>query len=92
MFSDIDECESNPCENGSTCLDLANGFNCTCIAGYTGDTCTTGRPGPLCQSLICNTDEIEICIVETVNHVVVDQIKSGCMGFIYFEHYADATL
>ncbi|XP_078571571.1 uncharacterized protein LOC144859155 [Branchiostoma floridae x Branchiostoma japonicum] len=36
--TEIDECESSPCTNG-TCIDLLNGFNCTCDAGSTGPNC-----------------------------------------------------
>ncbi|XP_054478628.1 cubilin [Anoplopoma fimbria] len=37
----INECLSNPCQNGGTCTDGTNGFTCTCTAQWTG---------PLCQS------------------------------------------
>jgi hypothetical protein len=39
VVSDINECASNPCENGGTCNNLANQFSCTCAARYTGVTC-----------------------------------------------------
>ena len=42
--SDINECSSNPCLNGGTCVDQVNGFNCTCVAGYTGTRCERGTP------------------------------------------------
>jgi len=42
LFSDIDECDSNPCKNGATCTDHIDGFNCSCVAGYTGNMCETG--------------------------------------------------
>ena len=40
---DIDECLSNPCENGGTCTDHANGYDCSCIPGYTGRDCVIGK-------------------------------------------------
>ena len=43
VFVEIDECNSNPCESGSTCNDYVNGFNCTCTEGYTGIQCETGN-------------------------------------------------
>ncbi|KAH3796462.1 hypothetical protein DPMN_150030, partial [Dreissena polymorpha] len=37
--TDINECVSNPCQNGGTCNNNLNSFNCTCAAGYAGSTC-----------------------------------------------------
>ncbi|XP_070708966.1 cubilin [Pempheris klunzingeri] len=37
----IDECLSNPCQNGGTCNDGNNGFICTCTAQWTGPLCQT---------------------------------------------------
>lgn len=42
VFSDINECSSNPCKNGGACKDLVNGFICTCVLGYGGVNCNTG--------------------------------------------------
>ena len=41
-ISDIDECGSNPCENGGTCTDQVNAYTCECVDGYTGTDCDTG--------------------------------------------------
>ena len=30
---DIDECQSNPCQNGGVCEDLISKFKCNCIPG-----------------------------------------------------------
>ena len=35
----INECASNPCNNGATCLDYVNDFTCFCQPGWTGKTC-----------------------------------------------------
>ena len=43
IFSDIDECSSNPCQNLGTCNGGVNMYTCTCAAGYTGDNCETGE-------------------------------------------------
>ena len=42
-FTEIDECASNPCQNGSTCTDLRAGYTCNCVEGYTGLHCEIGK-------------------------------------------------
>ena len=37
--TDIDECESSPCQNGGVCRDKVNMFECDCAAGFTGTLC-----------------------------------------------------
>ena len=37
---DINECASNPCLNGATCVDDDNRFTCTCASGWRGATCS----------------------------------------------------
>lgn len=39
--TDDDECPSEPCYNGGTCINLDNGqgFLCVCASGFTGDVC-----------------------------------------------------
>ena len=36
---EVDECESNPCENNATCIDGFNNFTCACQEGFTGRLC-----------------------------------------------------
>lgn len=36
---DIDECASNPCLNGATCIDKVNEYRCVCADGWTGKRC-----------------------------------------------------
>ena len=42
LFSEIRECDSDPCTNGAACVDSVNYYSCTCMPGYTGDRCETG--------------------------------------------------
>jgi EGF-like domain len=51
--ADIDECVSNPCPNGATCLDGSNGYICQCVPGFTGPDCTTGMCVCLPECLLC---------------------------------------
>lgn len=36
---DIDECGSNPCQHGGTCIDQLNGYRCSCSLGFMGPNC-----------------------------------------------------
>ncbi|XP_045150472.1 sushi, nidogen and EGF-like domain-containing protein 1 [Echinops telfairi] len=40
---DVDECESQPCQNGGTCTQGANSFSCQCPASFRGPTCETAQ-------------------------------------------------
>ena len=43
-FVDVNECSSDPCQNGANCSTPAiNVFSCQCEAGYTGELCETGK-------------------------------------------------
>lgn len=41
----IDECISNPCQNGGTCTDGVNGYSCECTSSWTGPQCQTAQQG-----------------------------------------------
>jgi len=53
---EIDECDPNPCQNGSTCTNLLIDFSCNCTPGFTGKTCNASidncNPNP-CQNGTC---------------------------------------
>ncbi|XP_070555427.1 uncharacterized protein [Ptychodera flava] len=36
---DFNECGSDPCNHGGTCIDHINGYTCICAPGWTGDHC-----------------------------------------------------
>ena len=40
---DVNECTSNPCENGGTCTNGQNHFTCRCVDGWTGVDCNTSK-------------------------------------------------
>lgn len=42
FFSEFNECDSNPCQNGATCVDDLNSYTCSCQSGYQGTHCETG--------------------------------------------------
>ena len=43
LFSEIDECASDPCQNNGTCEDNIGMFNCSCEPGYQGMVCEIGK-------------------------------------------------
>ena len=43
LFSEINECDPNPCEYGGTCEDIVNDYTCTCVTGYTDKNCQTSK-------------------------------------------------
>eukprot|EP00058_Branchiostoma_floridae_P005498 XP_002590986.1 hypothetical protein BRAFLDRAFT_69463 [Branchiostoma floridae] len=49
--SDVDECASNPCQNGGTCINGVNSYHCHCTVGYGGETCQTDLD--LCAQIVC---------------------------------------
>ena len=46
MIPDINECSSNPCQNGGECMDAVNMYTCNCADGYEGTHCETGKIEP----------------------------------------------
>ena len=43
LFSDIDDCYPDPCQNNSTCVDGVNDYTCNCTAGYYGKNCSQSK-------------------------------------------------
>uniref|UniRef100_A0A8C9LFB5 Cubilin n=1 Tax=Pavo cristatus TaxID=9049 RepID=A0A8C9LFB5_PAVCR len=41
----IDECISNPCQNGGICIDGVSGYTCECTSAWTGPQCQTAQQG-----------------------------------------------
>ena len=39
FYIDADECSSNPCFNGGSCIDGVNSYKCSCAPGYIGANC-----------------------------------------------------
>ena len=43
VYSDIDECQSTPCQNGGTCKNQVADYSCDCQNGWTGKNCDVGK-------------------------------------------------
>ncbi len=42
-FTRVDECASNPCQNGGACTDALNGYTCSCPITFGGIHCEHGN-------------------------------------------------
>ena len=40
---DMDDCQSDPCTNGGTCLDGISSYTCHCSVEWTGDHCEVSK-------------------------------------------------
>eukprot|EP01047_Picozoa_sp_COSAG01_P037002 COSAG01_NODE_2915_length_6861_cov_2.886128_2_plen_2005_part_01 len=57
---DVDDCSSNPCQNGANCTDTGeNAFSCRCAYGWTGVTCT--KSVDLCATYEDDCDSRAVC-------------------------------
>ena len=43
IFTDINNCDPIPCQNGGVCTDGENTYTCACVAGFTGTDCETSN-------------------------------------------------
>lgn len=57
VSADVDECQSNPCLNGATCLDGVNSFSCLCLPSYTGELCEQGQLHLRMTKCCCHTEK-----------------------------------
>lgn len=43
QFLDVDECLTNPCENGALCNNTCGSFICSCKPAWEGEVCDQGK-------------------------------------------------
>ena len=43
FLTDINDCATNLCQNGGTCIDGVDAFTCDCATGYEGEDCGTSK-------------------------------------------------
>ncbi|XP_062508195.1 uncharacterized protein LOC134184503 isoform X3 [Corticium candelabrum] len=53
--TNINECISNPCQNGGTCIDEIDGYTCFCALNFVGDLCDMPADVGTCAVQDCNT-------------------------------------
>ncbi|XP_053398283.1 neurogenic locus Notch protein-like [Mercenaria mercenaria] len=67
--TNIDECDSDPCQNGGTCTDEVNQYTCICVPGYNGDECENNIDecnGNLCENGATCVDGINLYTCDCV--------------------------
>ena len=42
IFSDVNECQNNPCQNGGKCTNVNGDYSCSCVSGFEGKNCEKG--------------------------------------------------
>ena len=42
-WTDVNECQSNPCQNGGRCIDGVGNYSCDCKNGFEGKNCENGK-------------------------------------------------
>uniref|UniRef100_A0A8C3U1D8 Sushi, nidogen and EGF like domains 1 n=1 Tax=Catharus ustulatus TaxID=91951 RepID=A0A8C3U1D8_CATUS len=71
---DVDECLSQPCQNGATCLNGAGRFTCRCSPGFRGNNCET-EESP-CENRVCQNGGS----CQVVNRTAACLCQSGYTG------------
>ena len=60
LFSETDECKSNPCLNGGTCVDGVYNFTCVCPSAFNGRRCE-GAVLCVISGFLGHKQEYQIC-------------------------------
>lgn len=50
-FCQPNQPQTNPCQNGATCLDMKTHYQCLCPAGFSGENCSINQDD--CQDNLC---------------------------------------
>ena len=79
LFSDIDDCKSNPCFNNGTCIDDIASYKCNCPIGFTGSNCEKSK---IDEYWFISTYQIYFnWILNNSNLIDIDDCKSSpCMN------------
>ncbi|XP_030855777.1 deleted in malignant brain tumors 1 protein-like [Strongylocentrotus purpuratus] len=67
--ADIDECESDLCQNGGMCRNLENSFECVCVIGFIGVYCEIERT---CSNVTMETEFGQARLPMTEVGIVID--------------------
>lgn len=72
--TEINECTSNPCANGGTCVDLVNMYQCVCETGWTGEVCDEGNTWFMSQNVLSHH-----IVVTSHAKIIIFSTKSFCI-------------
>ena len=83
MKTEINECNSNPCDHSGTCLDYINEYICSCAQGFTGVSCETDieecDSSPCENGATCNEAEVNLftcnCAAEYMRNTCETDVK-----------------
>ncbi|KAK3728579.1 hypothetical protein QZH41_011661 [Actinostola sp. cb2023] len=64
MCIDIDDCASNPCNNGGRCIDHKDGYRCECLLGYMGKQCEIEKDECLSDPCYQGSTCVDKCEIE----------------------------
>ena len=78
---EINECNSNPCQFGGTCIDLVSDYRCECSIYTSGKNCSVVCPSSSCEQEICSPNP---CLNRGVCDVQSGQRICQCCRFGQF--------
>ncbi|XP_052789096.1 protein crumbs-like isoform X2 [Mya arenaria] len=57
---DVDECLSDPCQNGATCVNEEDAYRCKCMVGFNGPNCELDIDN--CAGIVCPGGNLAVCV------------------------------
>lgn len=87
MTQEINECESNPCQNNAVCEDRLADFECKCPAGFEGKLCEFNIDE--CLSIPCQHSGR---CMDKINGFECDCTDTGFSGDVCQDNVDDCTI
>ncbi|XP_030635443.1 coagulation factor VII [Chanos chanos] len=89
-YSEVDQCESSPCQNGATCMDQRDAYICMCPVNFEGRNCEKARQKSLdclyknggCEHFCVETSMSTHC--ECAPGYSLSQDNSSCIPQVAF--------
>lgn len=95
MCDDVNECSSNPCQNGATCIDSYGRYFCICPAGFAGVNCNRRCTKQLDVALVLDlSGSMEVAqtlVIQFAKEVVQRLPLSQGRGRVGMVSYADTA-